>query len=223
MIASSYNSFQDNSTHGEDSFIVRDLGENIFLDVVLDGVTGHGGGEASQSVAQALEEAQITSIDDVIAILSDMNDDFFQVGGGKYLLTTASIALYSPETIHIVNAGDSPIYHITPDSHRHIASRLGGILKSGGTKLIGADNDLHISQTEIPLQVGDKIVIASDGVSDNVSLQELLEITRSASTPEAASTELKALIDDHLSQGLAPQITGARYRHDDQTAIIRFF
>jgi serine/threonine protein phosphatase PrpC len=223
MIASSYNSFQDNSTHGEDSFVVRNLGENLILDVVLDGVTGHGGGEASQSVAQALEEAQIRTIDDVIAVLSDMNDDFFQVGGGKYLLTTASIALYDTETIYIVNAGDSPIYHITPDSHRHIVSRLGGILKSGGTKLIGADNELHLSQTEIPLQSGDKMVIASDGVSDNVSLQELLQITRSASTPEAASTELKVLIDDHLSQGLAPQITGVRYRHDDQTAIIRFF
>jgi len=223
MIASSYNSFQDNSSHGEDSFLVRDLGDNIFLDVVLDGVTGHGGGEASQSVAQALEGAQIESMDDVIAVLSDMNDDFFQVGGGKYLLTTASIALYSPETIYIVNAGDSPIYHITSDSHRHIVSRLGGILKSGGTKLIGADSDLYISQTEIPLKAGDKIVVASDGVSDNVSLNELLQITRSASTPEAASEELKALIDDHLSLGLAPQITGSRYRHDDQTAIIRFF
>ena len=48
MIASIYATYQDNSTHGEDSFLVKDLGGGNFLDVVLDGVTGHGGEEASQ-------------------------------------------------------------------------------------------------------------------------------------------------------------------------------
>ena len=33
----------DNSTHGEDSFLIRDLGNGHFLDAVMDGVTGHGG------------------------------------------------------------------------------------------------------------------------------------------------------------------------------------
>ena len=55
MLASSVATFQDNSSHGEDSFLVRDLGSGAFLDVVLDGVTGHGGEEASQSVAAALD------------------------------------------------------------------------------------------------------------------------------------------------------------------------
>ena len=69
MISSLYHTFQDNSSHGEDSFLVKDLGQNSFLDVVLDGVTGHGGGEASQNVAQALSDSTITSMDDVIEIL----------------------------------------------------------------------------------------------------------------------------------------------------------
>ena len=47
MIPSTYATFQDNSSHGEDSLLVKDLGGGSFLDVVLDGVTGHGGGEAS--------------------------------------------------------------------------------------------------------------------------------------------------------------------------------
>ena len=223
MIASSYHTFQDNSSHGEDSFLVKDLGNNVFLDVVLDGVTGHGGGEASQNVAQALSTATISSMDNVIEILSEMNSDFFQVGGGKYLLTTASIALYRENTIDILNAGDSPIYHITPDTHQRISSNLGGILRTGGTKLIGADSELHISQKQLDLNPGDKVVVASDGVSDNVSLDELLNIVRSSQSPDQASETIKQLIDEHLELGLAPQITGSRYRHDDQTAIIRFF
>ena len=223
MIASSYHTFQDNSSHGEDSFLVKDLGNNVFLDVVLDGVTGHGGGEASQNVAQALSTATISSMDNVIEILSEMNSDFYQVGGGKYLLTTASIALYRENTIDILNAGDSPIYHITPDTHQRISSNLGGILRTGGTKLIGADSELHISQKQLDLNPGDKVVVASDGVSDNVSLDELLNILRSSQSPDQASETIKQLIDEHLELGLAPQITGSRYRHDDQTAIIRFF
>ena len=223
MISSSYHTFQDNSSHGEDSFLVKDLGNNVFLDVVLDGVTGHGGGEASQNVAQALSSANISSMDNVIEILAEMNSDFYQVGGGKYLLTTASIALYRENTIDILNAGDSPIYHITPDTHQRISSNLGGILRTGGTKLIGADSELHVSQKQLDLNPGDKVVVASDGVSDNVSLEELLNIVRSSQSPDQASETIKQLIDEHLELGLAPQITGSRYRHDDQTAIIRFF
>lgn len=223
MISSSYHTFQDNSSHGEDSFLVKDLGNNVFLDVVLDGVTGHGGGEASQNVAQALSAANISSMDNVIEILAEMNSDFYQVGGGKYLLTTASIALYRENTIDILNAGDSPIYHITPDTHQRISSNLGGILRTGGTKLIGADSELHVSQKQLDLNPGDKVVVASDGVSDNVSLEELLNIVRSSQSPDQASETIKQLIDEHLELGLAPQITGSRYRHDDQTAIIRFF
>ena len=162
-------------------------------------------------------------MEDVIEILAEMNSDFYHVGGGKYLLTTASIALYHENTIDILNAGDSPIYHIKPDNHQRISSSLGGILRTGGTKLIGADAELHVSQKQLDLNPGDKVVVASDGVSDNVSLEELLDIVRSSQSPEQASDTIKKLIDEHLELGLAPQITGSRYRHDDQTAIIRIF
>ena len=43
MLISKVATLQDNSAHGDDSFLSRDLGDNAFLDVVMDGVTGHGG------------------------------------------------------------------------------------------------------------------------------------------------------------------------------------
>jgi hypothetical protein len=94
MLSSTVSTLHDNSTHGEDTFLVRDLGDRDFLDVVLDGVTGHGGAEASQSVYEALNAAQITSVEDVVAAVADQNEEFFQVGGGRFLLTTISVALY---------------------------------------------------------------------------------------------------------------------------------
>lgn len=223
MIVSSYATFQDNSSHGEDSFLVKDLGGGSFLDVVLDGVTGHGGEEASRSVAEALNAAGIGSLEDVVTVLEEMNDQFFQVGGGRFLLTTVSAAMYQGDRILAINAGDSPIYHVRADSQQQLAGRVGGLLRPGGTKVIGGEEKLTLYRSELDAQPGDKLIVASDGVSDNLHVSELVDIIRGATTPEEASQQVKALIDLHLEQGLAPELLGARYRHDDQTAIFRFF
>jgi serine/threonine protein phosphatase PrpC len=66
-------------------------------------------------------------------------------------------------------------------------------------------------------------VLTTDGVSDNLHVNELVQIIREAASPEEASKQVKNLVNHHLEQGLAPELLGARYRHDDQTAIIRFF
>lgn len=223
MIASTYDTFQDNSTHGEDSFLVKDLGDGSFLDVILDGVTGHGGEEASSSVATALNGATVNNLEDVVKVLEDMNTEFFQVGGGRFLLTTVSAALYQGDHAYVISAGDSPIYHVRSDSHQQLAGRVGGLLRPGGTKVIGGEENLTLYRSELDVEPGDKLILASDGVSDNVHISELVDIIRKSSTAEEASKMVKALIDLHLEQGLAPELMGARYRHDDQTAIFRFF
>jgi len=223
MITSTYATLQDNSAHGEDAFLVLDLGNNSFLDVVLDGVTGHGGEEASRSVSEALKSASIKSLEDVVAVLEEMNEEFFQVGGGRFLLTTVSAALYQGDLVSAINAGDSPIYHIRATSHQQLAGRVGGLLRPGGTKVIGGEEKLSLNRSEIVIQPGDRLVVASDGVSDNLHVNELVKIIRDAPSPEEASQQVKTIIDQHLERGLAPEMLGARYRHDDQTAIFRFF
>ena len=124
MLASTVASFQDNSTHGEDSFLSLDLGNGDFLDGVMDGVTGHGGEEASTSVVNALKEANANSADQIVEILKDLNDEFFQIGGGRFLLTTVSITLYSSGQLYIVSAGDSPILLIDQGSPQQLSGRV---------------------------------------------------------------------------------------------------
>jgi serine/threonine protein phosphatase PrpC len=80
-----------------------------------------------------------------------------------------------------------------------------------------------LSRSEITVEPGDKLVLTTDGVSDNLHVNELVQIIREAASPEEASKQVKNLVNQHLEQGLAPELLGARYRHDDQTAIIRFF
>ena len=223
MLASTYATLQDNSTHGEDSFLVRDLGGGNFLDVVLDGVTGHGGGEASQGVGEALETASIASTGDLIAVLEDQNAEFFQVGGGRFLLTTITAALMLDGTVHVIHAGDSPFYHIKSDSFQQLAGRIGGLLRPGATKVLGSSEELSLSSVEITMAAGERLLLATDGISDNLPTADLVQAVRDAASPAEAAAKIQSMVASSLEHGSVPQQLGGRYRHDDQTAILRFF
>ena len=223
MLASNYATFQENSTHGEDSFLVKDLGGGNYLDVVLDGVTGHGGGEASRGVAEALETATIASPEDLIAVLEDQNSEFFQVGGGRFLLTTVTVALTLDGTVHVIHAGDSPFFHIKTDSFQQLAGRIGGLLRPGATKVMGAAEELSVSRAEITVAAGDRLLLVSDGISDNIPTAELVQAVRDAASPDEAANQIKSMVETRLEHGSVPEQLGGRYRHDDQTVILRFF
>lgn len=223
MLTSSLAILHDNAAHGEDSYLTRDLGDGNFLDVVLDGVTGHGGDEASSSVADALNQASISGPEDIVAVLHEQNSDFHQVGGGRFLLTTASAALYLNGRLHIVAAGDSPIYVIRPTGFEQYSGRMGGIIRLGVSKAIGAEPALTVFQTEVDLTPADRLVSCTDGVSDNLLGDELMEIVRGSANAEEASARVKTLVDQHIEQGRDIRFRGGRFRHDDETAIFRFF
>ena len=213
----------DNSTHGEDTYLIKDLGSGHFLDAVLDGVTGHGGAEASSSVAAALDAARIAGPEDVVAALEEQNADFFQVGGGRFLLTTVSVALFLGGPLYIISAGDSPVFRLRGAEHQQLSGRIGGILRMGTAKAIGAGADLNLHRAEVDLQPGDRLITASDGVTDNVNPAELAELVRQSADPETAAAAVKSAIDDRLERGITPELLGGRFRHDDQTGIFRFF
>ncbi|MBV1861305.1 MAG: protein phosphatase 2C family protein, partial [Nannocystaceae bacterium] len=133
---------QDNSAHGEDSFLTKDLGSNEFLDVVLDGVTGHGGEQASTELRDALDAGTLNNSEDIVSLLTEMNADFFSVGSGRFLLTTVSAVLGRGETIQIVSAGDSPVFLINKDGHKKLSGNAGGLLHVGVARAIGASEPL---------------------------------------------------------------------------------
>ena len=224
MLGSTVATLQDNSAHGEDNYLIRDLGNNAFLDVVLDGVTGHGGEEASQSVADALTTADVGSLEDVIQVLEEVNQEFYQVAGGRFLLTTVSLALYLNGRLHIISAGDSPVFLIGADSFRQLSGRVGGFLHVGVAQAIGSAASLaNLARTEISLEPGNRLVLATDGVTDNILNEELADIVRSAASPDEAANQINTTVATRLEEGQVPAQLGRRFRHDDRTAIIRFF
>jgi serine/threonine protein phosphatase PrpC len=224
MLGSTVATFQDNSSHGEDNFLLRDLGNNSFMDAVMDGVTGHGGEEASQSVVDALSAVTINGPEDIVSALEAVNGEFFEVGGGRFLLTTVSIVLYQNDKLHVITAGDSPVFHIIGESTKQISGRMGGFLHVGVAKAIGAMGTLtNLSRTELTAEPGTRLVIATDGVTDNMLVEELSEIVRAASSPDDAATNVNGMVESRLGEGGMPEQLGRRFRHDDRTAIFRFF
>ena len=224
MASSRFSTLRDNSAHGEDNLLTRDLGNDEFLDVVMDGVTGHGGSEASRELGEALEQGDVNSTDDIVAILTDVNDEFFQVGNGRFLLTTVSATLYRDGRLSVVAAGDSPIFLVTQDSHQRLCGRAGGFLHVGVARAIGAAADLgDLARVEISVNPGERLVLATDGVTDNMQAEELAEIVRGSATPEEATQRIEEIISERLVEGRVPETLGVRFRYDDRTAIIRFF
>lgn len=224
MVASTYSTLQDNSAHGEDSLLTRDLGNGEFLDVVMDGVTGHGGAEASRELGEALADSRADSIEEIATTINDVNADFFGVGGGRFLLTTVSVALYRDGRLYVVAAGDSPIVLVTPDSHERLCGRLGGFLHVGVARAVGAAAELgQMVQKDVAIEPGVRLVLATDGVTDNMDVDELADIVRSSATPEEATGRIEEIIAGRLVEGRVPEKLGVRFRYDDRTAIVRFF
>ena len=224
MVASTFSTLQDNSAHGEDNLLSRDLGNGEFLDVVMDGVTGHGGAEASKELGEALADSKADTIDDVASTINEVNEEFFGVGAGRFLLTTVSAALYRDGRLYVAAAGDSPIVLVTPDSHERLCGRLGGFLHVGVARAVGAAAELgRMVQKDIDIQPGVKLVLATDGVTDNMDVDELAQIVRISATPQEAAERIEEIIAGRLVEGRVPEKLGVRFRRDDRTAIIRFF
>ena len=224
MLASTVITMQDNSAHGEDSFLTKDFGNGEFLDVVLDGVTGHGGEQASTELRDALDSGELNNAEDIVNLLGDINEDFFSVGSGRFLLTTVSAVLGRGDNVQIVSSGDSPVFLINNEGHQKLSGNAGGFLHVGVARAIGASEKLGApAQVEMTPSVGDRLLLCTDGITDNMTIEELAEVVRNASTPEQASADIEATIKERLTEGRVPETIGVRFRYDDRTGIIRFF
>jgi serine/threonine protein phosphatase PrpC len=208
---------QDNSAHGDDNHLVRSLGHHASLDAVMDGVTGRGGAHATQLVVKALTEAPLASADDVVAVLEDVNQRLYRLGRGRFLLTTVAVALCLERTLWVVSLGDSPVYVIRPAAVQHWYSRVPGFL------LGAAERPAKLCRAEVELAPGDRVLLATDGLTDNVAPDELVALVRRAASPEAAAEEVRALMASRQAQGVRPEPVGGGFRRDDWTAIFRFF
>jgi serine/threonine protein phosphatase PrpC len=220
MLTSTVAILYDNAGHGEDHYVVRTLNDNAFLDAVMDGVTGRRGWEASQALADALAGAPLTSPADLLAVLEEVNQQLYRRGWGRFLLTTLAAALYCDGTLHIIGAGDSSIVLIRSETAQLLASRTSGFSPLGPPRAIGMSQQLgNPYRTEVTIEPGDRIVLATDGVTDTITRSELVELVRATVSPDDAVQQLHTVLTTRHAEAQS----GSAGRRDDWTAIVRFF
>jgi hypothetical protein len=54
-------------------------------------------------------------------------------------------------------------------------------------------------------------------------IDDLADMVRKAVSPEEAAININGTIERYLEEGRMPERLGRRFRHDDRTAIFRFF
>jgi serine/threonine protein phosphatase PrpC len=220
MLTSTVATLHDNSAHGDDSYLVRPLGDTAFVDAVMDGMTGRQGQDASRAVQQALATATLVSPEDVVAALEAVNQQLYQRGWGRFWLTTVAAALFLDDTLHVVGVGDSPVLLIRADSCQLLCHRVGGGMHAGIARAVGASRQLvHLCRTTVTVEPGARVLLATDGVTDTITNDELAEIIRQAASPDDAAARINTILTARQQQA---HLSGD-FRRDDWTAILRFF
>jgi serine/threonine protein phosphatase PrpC len=214
--------YHDNSCHGEDAFVIRDLGPYDALDAVSDGATGSGGRYASQYVAELLQNAAIASLDDVLTLLEEANRELYRRGRGRFFLTTLSLALKLGETLHVVSVGDSPVFLYRKGEIAPLTSATIGPMPLGMTHLLGQHERLRYKSRQLTLREKDWLIVASDGLVQNVAPRELAVVLDGDTTPEAAVAALRRLLCEkkRLNKGRGDDHTS--FLPDDVTAVLRY-
>lgn len=224
MLPSTAATLHDNSAHGDDSYVVRTLGDGRWLDAVMDGVTGRRGSDASRAVAEALSAATPHSADDIVALLEEVNEHLYHRGWGRFFLTTVAAALCQGNQLSVLGAGDSPVFLIRADTVQQLCAHVKGFLQGGLVQAVGMQKNLSkLYRAEVTLMPGDRLVLTTDGITENVPYNDLVHLVRSAASPDDVVTQIRTIMTTHRAQSQQGRVPGAGFRDDDWTMIVRFF
>ena len=192
--------------------------ENLYI--VADGMGGHKAGDYASryttqrlvaSVSRNAKKEPVRIIKEAIEkanelLLQEANEDIDKQGMG----TTLVAATIFQGRLVVANVGDSRLYivnegirQITRD-HSYVEEmvRLGKVDKSQArvhpdkniiTRAIGATADIEADFFEVELQEGDKILLCTDGLTNMVEDDKILDIIRSRGSIQEACESLVEL------------------------------
>src|SRR5438874_777554 len=206
--------------HNEDRFLAD---EGLFA--VADGVGGHKAGEvASQTAVETLQreftEPTTDALIDAVKTanrtvwnLAETNSD--QRGMGTTLTALALVDDGGEDRLAIVNVGDSRAYLLQQGELEQLTedhSLVEQLVREGQltpeeaqvhpqrsiiTRALGLDPDVEVDSWELTPYKGDRLLLCSDGLTNEVSDDEIASTLRTVSDPEEAARQLVQEARDH--------------------------
>ena len=197
------------------------------LYAVADGMGGHVGGEVAARVAvETLDRAfeREPTIDGLREAFSEANAAVWQESQSNAGLrgmgtTLTAVALVGGEkgqdTLALANVGDSRAY-VYSDSHLFQVTadhslaeermRHGEITEAEAavhpqrhilTRALGVSSDVQTDMWELQLRSGDRVLLCSDGLSNEVGMDEMADILGEVSDPAEAAGRLVDAANEH--------------------------
>jgi protein phosphatase len=215
--------------NNEDSLLVGE-GRDRSLFAVADGIGGFEAGEVASSIAiDALREmGPADSFEEAIReanrrILDSARRDEKQSGMGTTVVAARFGGTQDEPTAEIAHVGDSRMYLLRDGDLRPITedhSLVAELVRSGDltraqaaehpqknliTRALGADEDVQVDTTTLPVKKGDRFILCSDGLSDMVPEPALASLlVEYPGNPETTATRL---LDAALDAGGMDNIT----------------
>lgn len=211
-------------SNNEDSFLVVPDHE---LYGVADGMGGHQGGEVASALAVRLAEENATEpdlsmLEDAVRLAN--RTIFEQAGSDPDLhgMGTTFVAVQLVDTpeedvpvVGWVNVGDSRLYLFRDDeivqlSHDH--SLVEDLVRDGRispeeaeihpqrnilTRALGIDIDVNLDSGTVLPFTGDRFLMCSDGLSNEVTSDQMAAVLRRLADPTEAADELVRLANEH--------------------------
>jgi protein phosphatase len=199
-------------TENEDALLV--VGH---LYVVADGMGGHNAGEVASAMAiKSLQGAAANIVDEATlnAALDKANEVIYEESMTNHVHhgmgTTLAAMVVFTDTVVVGNVGDARIYRwhegnlsrITKD-HSYVQELVDeGVIsleearvhprRNIVTRALGIDGDVEASTSTLPITVGARYVLCSDGLVDEVTDAEIAAILNRHSQAQAAAEALVA-------------------------------
>jgi protein phosphatase len=206
----------------QDMPLVRD---NLYA--VADGMGGHAGGEVAARVAvETLEHAfdRLPTTDGLRDAFSEANAAIWQEsqtntdlrGMGTTLTAMALVGgTDSQDVLALANVGDSRAYVLSDgrltqvtDDHSLAEERMrhGEMTEAEAavhpqrhilTRALGVSSEVETDMWELQLRSGDRVLLCSDGLTNEVGMEEMTDVLVAVSDPEAAASRLVELANEH--------------------------
>jgi PPM family protein phosphatase len=197
------------------------------LYAVADGMGGHVGGEVAARVAvETLEHSfeRTPTVEGLRAAFTEANTAVWREsqtnldlrGMGTTLTAVALVAgTAGRDVLALANVGDSRAYIFSGDELLQVTAdhslaeermRQGEITEAEAavhpqrhilTRALGVSAEVDADMWELALRTGDRVLLCSDGLSNEVDLGEMEEVLRSVDDPEGAARRLVDLANEH--------------------------